>query len=171
MKIFVKRESWPKFLIKMAIVFALIYTAGIAFASRYRIGIDSQIVKCIPGYSLYLIDKKDTTIQRDKIFLFKAKGLNPFYEDDTDMVKYLRGLPGDTVEIQKNLNIYVNGNYFGYGLVHAETLGTPKESLIGKSKLKKDSYWFMGTSNQSFDSRYWGTVKYDQIVGRAYPLL
>ncbi|MDX7527058.1 S26 family signal peptidase, partial [Enterobacter hormaechei] len=31
-------------------------------------------------------------------------------------------------------------------------------------------YWFSGEAATSFDSRYWNSVKREQIVGRAWPL-
>ena len=170
MKWVVKKESWPRFIVKSGVVLVLIITAGLAFADRYRIGIDRQLVKCIPGYTFYLIDTKDTELKRDAIYSFSAEGLEPVYEDGTLMVKYLRGKPGDHVEISKEKNVYVNGEYHGYGLKHAEKLGQPEEAFFGEATLGEDSYWFMGTSSESFDSRYWGTVKHDQIIGRAYPL-
>lgn len=170
MKWMKKKESWPRFCIKAGVALAVIWGAGVAFADRYRIGIDDQLVKCIPGYSVYLIDKKDQKLERGAIFVFSAQGLQPFYEDGTEMVKYLRGLPGDNVKISKHGNIYVNDEMQGYGLTHAEALNKPMDSFVGEGILQSDSFWFMGTSNQSFDSRYWGTVKNDQIIGRAYPL-
>ncbi|MFC6674132.1 signal peptidase I [Marinobacterium aestuariivivens] len=170
MRLVVKKESWPRFCAKAGIALTIIWAAGTAFADRYRIGIDSQVVKCIPGYSVYLIDKKDLELKRDAIYVFTARGLQPVYEDGTEMVKYLRGIPGDHIAIKYQGNIYVNDKYVGYGLSHAEKIGQPEESFLGEAKLKPGNYWFMGTSDQSFDSRYWGTVKDDQIIGRAYPL-
>lgn len=170
MKLMVKKEPWPRFCVKAGIALAIIWVAGVAFADRYRIGIDPQVVKCIPGYSVYLIDKKDRGLKRDAIYAFSARGLQPFYEDGTQMLKYLRGLPGDLVEIRTHGNIYVNDEFHGYGLVHAEALHKPIDAFLGQATLEPGNYWFMGTSNQSFDSRYWGTVQDDQIIGRAYPL-
>lgn len=170
MKLMVKKESWPRFCVKAGVALAIIWAAGAAFADRYRIGIDEQVVKCIPGYSIYLIDKKDRELVRDGVYVFSARGLQPLYEDGTEMVKYLRGLPGDHVEIRSHGNIYINNEFKGHGLVHAEKLNKPMEAFVGEAILEPDNYWFMGTSSQSFDSRYWGTVKHDQIIGRAYPL-
>lgn len=170
MKLRVKKEPWSHFLTKAATVLLIIFIAGYYFASRYKIGIDSQVVKCIPGYSVYLIDKRDTELKRGKTFVFSAKGLQPFYEDGTEMVKYLRGEPGDHVKIDDYGNIYVNKQMMGYGLTHAEALGQSMDSFVGELTLPDNGYWFMGTSNQSFDSRYWGTVQSEQIIGRAYPL-
>jgi len=37
--------------------------------------------------------------------------------------------------------------------------------------LNKDQVFLMGTTKESFDSRYWGPVRRDSIIGRALPLL
>jgi conjugal transfer pilin signal peptidase TrbI len=169
-KLTVKKEPWPRFCAKAGLALLVIWVAGTAFASRYRIGVDEQVVKCIPGYSVYLIDKKDKELTRGATYVFSARGLQPFYADGTEMVKYLRGLPGDRVEIRELGNIYINDDYMGYGLVHAEAMNRRPDSFVGNAVLEPGNYWFMGTSNQSFDSRYWGTVRDDQIIGRAYPL-
>lgn len=169
MKWVIAKEPWLIFFSKAFLVLIVLFSVGFWFADRFRIGIDEQIVKCIPGYSVYLIDRKDRSLEIGAIYSFAARGLQPFYEDGTQMVKFLRGQPGDEVQIQDLGNIYVNGAFVGHGLIHAEALGKPVGDFVGKTTLT-EGYWFMGTSHQSFDSRYWGVVRDEQIIGRAYPL-
>lgn len=164
------RQPWPRFLIKALLVIVLIVGLGAAFSSRYRIGIDSQVIKCIPGKTFYLVDLKDKGLERDSIYAFRAYGVEPFFDDGRPMVKYMRGEPGDTVRIDSDQTIYVNGKRHGWGLYLAEKLDQPQEAFMGEAVLEKDQYWFMGLSDLSFDSRYWGAVNSDQIMGRAYPL-
>ncbi|CAM5561297.1 hypothetical protein ECAE60S_04547 [Eoetvoesiella caeni] len=139
--------------------------------SRYRIGIDPQVEKCIPGKTFYLIDLKDKELVRDNIYVFRAKGLQPLFPNGTQMVKYLRGMPGDTIEVTPEHKVLINGTQAGNGLFLTRELHQPAEKFIGKAALKTNNYWFMGLSDRSFDSRYWGVVKDEQIIGRAYPLL
>ncbi len=171
MRLVRKKQSWTRFGVKLTFLTVCMATLGIAFMDRYRIGIDPQIEKCIPGKTFYLIDLKDKNLQRDGIYVFKAKGLEPLFAEGTQMVKFLRGMPGDTVEVTNDHRVMVAGQELGYGLFLSYELEQPAEKFIGKGVLDDGSYWFMGTSNRSFDSRYWGTVKDEQIVGRAYPLL
>lgn len=140
------------------------------FMSRYGIGVDSQLVKCIPGYTVYLIDKKDKSLVKGEISVFLSRGLGSVYEDGTKLVKYLRGEPGDLIEIKKDQNIYVNGVIRGHGLPHSDMLNTSSNSYLGSRTLNADEYWVMGISDRSFDSRYWGSVKSEQVYGKAYPL-
>ena len=36
--------------------------------------------------------------------------------------------------------------------------------------IEKDEFFALGTTIDSYDSRYWGTVNETQIVGRLYPI-
>ncbi|KGM26747.1 S26 family signal peptidase [Photorhabdus sp. RM96S] len=169
-KYLVKKESWKRFGVKAGVTLLILWTAGAAFASRYRIGIDPQQEKCLPGYTFFLIDLKDQSLEKGAVYAFSAKNMEPFYKDGTRMVKILTGMPGDKVEINDKWKITVNGDVVGEGLQLAGKLHLPESHFYGKATLKEDNYWFMGKSPFSFDSRYWGTVKNDQIIGRAYPL-
>ncbi|MFC1337395.1 MAG: S26 family signal peptidase [gamma proteobacterium symbiont of Clathrolucina costata] len=145
--------------------------AGMAFASRYSIAIDPQVLRCIPEYTIYLIDHHDKNPVKDKLYAFKSKDLSPIYEEGTEMLKYLRAGPGDVVEVRSNDQVFINGKAGVMGLKLAEEkLGQPASNFHGKTTLGEDQYWFLGTSVESFDSRYWGAVKRENIVGRAYPL-
>lgn len=165
-----KKQSWWLFFTKLITLSILAIGAVYVFFDRYSIGLDSQKVKCIPGISFYLIDKKDKTAERDKTYAFYAKGLEPIFPDDTKMVKFVRGVPGDTIDITSSQVIFINGADHGFGFWLSDRLGKTPEDFVGKGEIPDQRYWMMGTSDLSFDSRYWGTIHEDQIIGRAYPL-
>jgi conjugal transfer pilin signal peptidase TrbI len=146
------------------------YACGALFASRYSLNFDDQTVKCIPGKTWYLVDKSDVEPQRGELYLFSSPNLEPFYPAGTKMIKYLRGLPGDKIQINAQDNILINGDLIASGLEHAETLNRPASSFRGSTTLIDERYWVMGTSSASFDSRYWGAIKKSDILGHAYPL-
>ena len=165
------REPLPIFLLKGTLFVALLYLMGSLFFSRFSIAVDPQVVRCIPAYSIYLLDHKDVEPKRDALYAFTSKDLSPIYEAGTKMLKVMKGLPGDVVEIEGD-TVNVNGKPVAFGLSLAEEkLGLKKESFSGKNTLGADQYWLFGTSHLSFDSRYWGGVKSEQIYARAYPLL
>lgn len=170
-KIFRKKESWFKFSLKAVIVLSLMFACAAAFFTRFTFAADPQSVRCIPNYSFYLVDKFDTDIVRDALFAFKSKDLKPIYEKGTKMIKFVRALPGDTVEIDHNNQIFINGMLYATGLMWAQDkLGQPDSYFQGKSTLTENKYWFLGTSEKSFDSRYWGAVSHEDIIGRVYPI-
>lgn len=168
----VKRQSWRLFFSKATIVITVIFVFGLVFFSRFKIVGDPQEVKCIPGYTVYLVDTKNKEIKRDGLYMFLSKDLSPFYKKNTQMLKYLRALPGDEVVINGNDQIFINGKAGEWGLSLAEEkMNVDASKFHGKIKLGDDQFWFLGTSPRSFDSRYWGAVKSESIVGRAYPLI
>ncbi len=170
-KLFRKKESWFKFSAKAMIVLGIMFLSAAAFFTRFTFAADPQSVRCIPNHSFYLVDKFDTEVERDGLFAFRSKDLKPIYEKGTKMIKFLRAMPGDTVEIDKNNHIYINKQLYATGLMWAqEKLGQPDSYFQGKSTLAENQYWFLGASEKSFDSRYWGAVNHEDIIGRVYPI-
>lgn len=169
MKLFARKESWSRFSAKAGVFLALLGLVALFF-SRYTIAYDPQDVRCLPDHSVYLIDKKDRRMVRDGLYAFEGKGLTPLFEDGQQMIKRLKGLPGDNVEIDTLESIIINTHVVTRGLSLLEKLDKPIASFVGKGQLGQGNYWFMGETDDSFDSRYWGTVTDEQIIGRAYPL-
>lgn len=99
-----------------------------------------------------------TEPKRGDIMVFK------FPRDPSrDFVKRTIGISGDTVEV-RNSQLYINGekvaeNYLPNGLQFGE---------YGPFKVPSDSYFMMGDNrNLSQDSRAWGVLPKDNIVGKA----
>ena len=86
-----------------------------------------------------------------------------------DFIKRLVGLPGDIVEI-KNGSIYINDKlapeaifnqiyYYNIG-----EFGNPGQKIV----IPKDSYFVLGDNSvSSRDSRFWGFVPKDNLLGQA----
>lgn len=116
-------------------------------------------------------------------------------KDGTRLVKRVIGLPGDTVESQNN-QLFINDQTVDYttlepavsrqlaaperaqGIFATEQLparphavmalkGVPAMRTFGPVHVPADHYFVMGDNrDNSFDSRYFGTVARRQIVGR-----
>lgn len=149
---------------------AVIAAFSFFFESHYRIGLDFQRMKCINA-TVFLIDIKDTTPVRDKLFAVRSKGAEPVLKDGTRMAKFIRGVPGDRVTITEDQKIFVNDKLVAAGFYHLRR-ATPEamKKFVGTRILGEDEYWLMGVLPMSFDSRYYGPVKRDQIEGRTYVL-
>ncbi|PXX95833.1 S26 family signal peptidase [Halomonas sp. LBP4] len=166
-----QHQSTPRFVAKMGVVAALILTTGYTFASRYHFGLDTQEVKCIGDYSLFLVDRHDRDLQPGNIYAFSAQGVEPYFEEGTQMVKILRGVPGDHIRVTEQGDVFVNDKLIGQGLILAEEVGGTPADFAGETVLDEGAYWFMGETPYSFDSRYWGTVSEEQIIGQARPII
>ncbi len=101
--------------------------------------------------------------KRFDIIVFPPTGKKEYY------IKRIIGLPGETVQIDENGNIYINGELLeeNYG---AETIQNPGRA-VNPITLGDDEYFVMGDNrNNSKDSRSEevGNVKRSQIIGRAW---
>ena len=83
-----------------------------------------------------------------------------------EYVKRVIGLPGETIDIE-NESVYVNGSLLTEPYVNGPTL--PKGYGYDHVVLQQGQYFVMGDNRQfSSDSRTWGVVPRENIIGRAY---
>ena len=87
-------------------------------------------------------------------------GLTPRADE---LVKRVIGLPGDTVEGRSN-HVYVNGHL----LIEPYLGPTVISSTFGPVRVPKGRLFVMGDNRQdSYDSRYFGAIRINTVVGRA----
>ncbi|MDD3453460.1 MAG: signal peptidase I [Bacilli bacterium] len=101
-----------------------------------------------------ILNKFDNTYKRNDIIVFE------FQEEK--LIKRIIGLPGDKLEIVNN-KLYINGEYVEekYKKDEPEYVDNMEEITI------QDNYYFVMGDNrsESFDSRYFGAIKENTILG------
>ncbi len=116
-----------------------------------------------------IVDKityRFTEPKRYDIIVFPFK-----LEKNTYYIKRIIGLPGETVQIDVQGNIYINGERlqesYGREVIAPEHVGIAIDPII----LGEDEYFVMGDNrNNSMDSRteVVGNIKREDIIGRAW---
>ena len=110
----------------------------------------------------------DKTLENGQILLLYKLGNVKRYDivvldeeiEDEIIIKRIIGMPNDTVEI-KNGKIYVNDEEIEEEYAYGQT------SDYDKITLKDDEYFILGDNRPiSKDSRYFGPVKEDEIIGK-----
>lgn len=104
--------------------------------------------------------------ERFDIIVFPYK-----HKPKTYYIKRIIGLPGETVQIDEQGNVYINGEIlsesYGREIIRPENVGLAAEPIV----LGEDEYFVMGDNrNNSTDSRFAqvGNIKREDIIGRAW---
>lgn len=135
------------------------------------IGDHILVNKFLYGTRIPFTDKKILKIRdprRGDVVVFE------YPEDPSkDFIKRVIGTPGDEVEV-RNKKVFVNGKiYDNPHEIHKELGIIPKEQNprdnFGPIKVPEGALFVMGDNrDRSYDSRFWGFVKYDKIKGLAF---
>jgi len=91
-----------------------------------------------------------------------------------DFIKRVKGIPGDRIEI-KNKVVYINGAavddpHAFYDKTPDRMARAPRDNF-GPFTVPDGQVFVMGDNrDHSHDSRFWGTVPYEDILGKAFIL-
>lgn len=94
---------------------------------------------------------------RQQMIIFRSPN-----EPGLDLIKRLIGMPGDTIEIRAGV-VFING----VELAEPYRNGDPNPAdNYGLTTVPPDSFFVLGDNREnSYDSRYWGFVPEDNILG------
>ena len=150
--------------------------AGIAvalFGSNYSIGYNRT--ESLP-YHFFILHKGEKPVKGDIVaFMWDGGGkyawMSPF-KSGSMMVKYVLGGPGDTVHMDDERRMYVNGVPHAVAKKFTK-LGKPLTPLLEDSKpmVIGDHKYYVGTPHiDSMDSRYdmVGLIDSDRFLGKIY---
>lgn len=153
-------------LIYLAIVFVLTYLV-VEYVGQRTVVSGSSMESTLSNGDNLIVDKLSYHFkepERFDIIVFKFQ-----HEENTYYIKRIIGLPGETVQIDENGVIYINGEALeeSYGNEVMLDAGLAEEPFI----LGENEYFVLGDNrNGSSDSRdpSVAAVKKDWILGRAW---
>jgi signal peptidase I len=191
------RSFFPVFLIVLLLRSFLVEPFRIPSGSMMPtllVGDFILVNKYVYGIRLPVSDKKVFEVsqpQRGDVVVFRYP-LDP----STPFIKRVVGLPGDRIAYYNKV-LYINGQqaeqrpigtYTGHGsgtnmtgaLLKQETLGTITHPILvqegyssvdGKLVVPEGHYFVLGDNrDNSRDSRYWGTVPEELLIGKAFTI-
>lgn len=90
-----------------------------------------------------------------------------FHTENEDFIKRIIGLPGDSIRYEDNA-LYINDKVYEEPYLNKEdiTENFALDKLTGQDVVPDDSIFVLGDNrNNSYDSRYFGFVSMEDIVG------
>lgn len=161
-----KLPLWVSSHKKTFILFLCLYAllAVVALQSRYRIG--WQYDKSV-DFTFAIVDRGDKEVKYGKYyaFVFHSQG-HP--RDGRDFVKKAVCLPGEDLA-SAGQAFFCNGMFFATAL-DRDSKGKVLQKFKYSGIVPQNMYFVIGDHAESFDSRYWGFVDRQWIIGRVYPL-
>lgn len=162
--------TWTVYFRRLGLALGLLFGGAFimawAWPTGWKIGHDPQTAGCLP-WSFYVYDHSHPKVQdlhRGDLIVFEARHLR-FFKDGMHMDKLVVGLPGDVLEVRQDV-AYINGRRWGK-LWLRKTLGGRPGQFDRKVVVPAGQVAVMGTEPPSYDSRYWGFLSEDRIIGRA----
>lgn len=146
---------------------------------NWRFSIDGQgfYGSCLPWQNYFILVGHPRTIRQGELIVFnpppealKGVDLDQGIGVVDGFIKIVAGVPGDRVTIARD-GVWIDGRFWGrrfltgyLDLVHLAPVR--KRSFV----IPAGHYFVMGTSADSYDSRYWGMITSSEITGLARPL-
>lgn len=159
-----RRHSFVRELLETAALIVTIYTMINLATVRFFIDGPSMQPNFYAGQFLIIsrINYLVGSPERGDIVVFDAPGSDA---DDPPLIKRLIGAPGDLVEVRDD-GVYVNGTALQEP--YTKELTTTRRCRDCVWQLGPDEYFLMGDNrNNSRDSRMFGPVTRDRIIGEA----
>ncbi len=155
-----RRREWKRFLVECVVVIVAVYLIfhfciGLAFVSGHSMEPSLKDGELVVFYRL------DSAYQPDDIVIVHREG-------DAEYIKRIVAEPGDVVELSKEGVLSVNGLEEDRLAVSGQTL--PEDGSIEfPYTVPEGSYFVLGDNREnSSDSRSFGAVSQDEIVGRVF---
>ncbi|MBI2596993.1 signal peptidase I [Candidatus Daviesbacteria bacterium] len=155
-------------LIQTLVVFGAIFALIYLFVAQFHKVSGNSMFPTMHSGDYLITEKISYKIgehKRGDIIVLK----NP-RDESQDFIKRIIALPNDTIKIE-NSSVFVNGGLIKENYLPQDT-PTHAGSFLSEGtsiKLSQNQYFVLGDNrNHSSDSREWGSITKEEIVGRAF---
>jgi conjugative transfer signal peptidase TraF len=118
-------------------------------------------------YRLFIILKEQPS-KRGDLVAFRFPGSH-YYKEGVLFVKEVKGLPGDHLEIRSDRTVRLNGVFLDT-VRAADSKGKAVQPFLFSGIIPEGHYFLYAPVPNSYDSRYYGLIGKERIVGKVISL-
>lgn len=157
-----KKEKLIKDSIKVCLLGLLLFLAINCFQRYYEVALN--VSSSLAG-KVYLVKKANTRPSVGHIIGFNTKETDPFFPSKR-FLKIVAGVPGDVLKVDgKRYSI----NNFTIEAKERSKIGKELSQFIQEGTvIPEGKYFVISLDKDSYDSRYFGYVSQEQLIGRAW---
>lgn len=138
------------------------------FCSRFTFGY-GLLHGCLP-VDMYMIDRSDKTYRTGEMIAFNMPRTVPFIKKDEKVIKIVAGIGGDKLRVTVD-GVYNGKEFFAVNARRILTKYKISPSTIEKElTIPEGEVFLVGKTDYSWDSRFWGPVKLQTVIGKTYAL-
>lgn len=168
-KVIRDRLPGPRWWVKAAVASSVVFALTAYLADRYEIRIDPQVERCIPGARAFLVDTHTSDVEAGDLVAFKPPALGELFDANAEFVKRVAAQAGQRVTVGA-ANTRVGNQMVARGLGAAEALGVAPARFVRTETVPAGALWVVAPGPRSVDSRYWGALDRNNVIGKAYVL-
>jgi signal peptidase I len=164
-----KKSNWQSFweLARFALIAIIIVIPIRMFIAQPFIVSGSSMVPTFQDGQYLIVDEISYLVgspQRDDVVVFKNPSNTKVF-----FIKRIIGLPGETVDVKSSTNeVTITNKEYPNGFKLDQSFIVNTGGIDAHMELGNNEYFVMGDNRPaSSDSRYWGTVPKNLMVGRA----
>lgn len=148
---------------------AVITAATTWFSHSYKLILVLNSDKCIPG-SVFVVDTRQKHVNSGELVMFMSPQTD-ILPSGINIIKLVAGVEGDLVEIGR-FSVTNKKHRFSAPIDNAaNALNIDVQKLIGTRTVENGGIFVLGTEPGSYDSRFFGSIKTQQVIGRAYLII
>lgn len=159
------KELWPVCLLMIIIGIYFYY-----FNSRYIIASNSTASNCLQA-SVFLVDTWDKEVGVNDLAAFVMNKPNKVYPLGGKWIKQVVATQGMTVHVFEDKVTISDGRTIQNGMTHVLSfLQQTIADIEPVHTLSTGQLFMMGDTKTTYDSRYWGAITTQNVLGKAYAI-